>query len=380
MVWQEASVSSEQVVRKIPIAFPDLNGNELKYVTDCIKTSWISSVGPYVKKFEDSFASYCESSNGVAVANGTVALHLALSALGIGKGDEVIVPSFTFIASANSVIYSGAKPVFADSDFNTWNMDTSKIEELITPRTKAIMPVHIYGNPCNMTAIRKIADEYGLYIIEDAAEAHGATYKGKKVGSLSDIGCFSFFGNKIITTGEGGMCITNDDALAEKMRKLKDHGMSRERRYWHDVLGFNYRMTNLQAAVGLAQLERINSFLESKRNIFANYRKHLAGIKGIHFQKELPDARSVYWMVSLMFDNDFGCSKQEIVNHLESCGIETRPVFYPIHHLPPHKAYLKMPICEMISNNSLSFPSFVGLSDEDIKYICEKIKSLGNVN
>lgn len=380
MVWQETTSKSEQMIKKIPIAFPDLSGNELNYLTDCIKTSWISSAGPYIKRFEEEFASYCDISHGIATSNGTVALHLALTALGISKDDEVIVPSLTFVASANSIRYCGAKPVFVDSDPHTWNMDVSKIENLITPKTRAIMPVHLYGNPCNMKEIRKIADEHGLFIVEDAAEAHGATYRGEKVGSLSDIGCFSFFGNKIISTGEGGMCITNDEFLAEKMRKLKDHGMSKQKKYWHDLMGFNYRMTNLQAAVGLAQLERIDYFLACKRMIFSTYRKHLAGLKGIHFQKELPDAKSVYWMVSLLFDNEFGFNKQDVANHLEENGVETRPVFYPIHHMPPYKEYLKMPICEWISKNSLTLPSFVGLDEEKVKYICEKIIGLTNIN
>lgn len=380
MVWQETTIKSAPMIDKIPMASLDLTGNELNYVTDCIKTSWISSVGKYVERFEKDFSSYCGVSHGVAVANGTVALHLALTALGIGKDDEVIVPSLTFVASANSIRYCGAKPVFVDSDPYTWNMDVSKIEDLITPKTKAIMPVHLYGNPCDMKEIRRIADEHGLYVVEDAAEAHGATYRGEKVGSLSDIGCFSFFGNKIISTGEGGMCVTNDQFLADKMRKLKDHGMSRQKKYWHDVIGFNYRMTNLQAAIGLAQLERIEYFLNRKRIIFNTYRKYLAGLKGIHFQKELPDSRSVYWMVSLLFDSEFGVNKENVVNYLEENGVETRPVFYPIHHMPFYKAYLKMPICEHISRSSLTFPSFTGLDEEKIKYICEKIINSTNVN
>lgn len=235
---------------KIPLAYPLLNGNEKKYVLDCLHTSWISSVGKYVDQFEKSFQDFCGTKYAISCANGTVALHLALLACGIGKGDEVIVPTLTYIASANAVSYCGALPVFVDSEKDTWNMDPAKIEEKINERTKAIIAVHLYGHPVNMEPILKIAEKYGLIVIEDAAEAHGAEYKGKKVGSIGHIGCFSFFGNKIITTGEGGMITTNDDALNEKIRLLKNQGMDQNRKYWFPVIGYNYRLTNLQAAIG----------------------------------------------------------------------------------------------------------------------------------
>jgi len=356
----------------IPIAIPNLEGNELKYVTDCIKTSWISSKGGYITKFEENFSSYCGTNHGVAVSNGTVALHLALTALGIGPGDEVIVPSLTFIASANSVSYCGAKPVFVDVDIHTWNMNPEEIEKAISPNTKAIMPVHLYGNPCDMKSIKEIADKYKLFIIEDAAEAHGAIFGNKKVGTFSDISCFSFFGNKVITTGEGGMCLTNDLELDKKMRVLRDHGMSKERKYWHEVLGFNYRMTNLQAAVGVAQLERIDEFLESKKQIAEWYRKYLSTLTNVRFQRQYLGAESIWWMTSIMFDYLY-FDRDKLISYLHENGIDARPVFSLIHEMPHHKKESIMPIAKKISRNSLSLPSFVGLTEDKVRFICEKI-------
>ncbi|NQU99168.1 MAG: DegT/DnrJ/EryC1/StrS aminotransferase family protein, partial [Parcubacteria group bacterium] len=242
----------------IQVSKPSLGREELNNVMEAIKSSWISSKGKFITEFEENFAEYCGVKYGIATANGTVALHLALKALKISKGDEVIVPDLTFIATANVVTYCNAKPIFIDSNPDYWCIDPEKIEEKITTKTKAIIPVHLYGHPCDMDAITKIAKKYGLYVIEDAAEAHGAGYKGKKVGSFGDISCFSFYGNKIITTGEGGMCLTNNQKLAERMKILRDHGMSPDKRYWYDVIGFNYRMTNIQAAIGVAQLKKID--------------------------------------------------------------------------------------------------------------------------
>ena len=266
--------------KAIPVSEPDISGNEKKYVLDCIETGWISSLGSYVTDFEEKFSRYCGAKHGVAVNNGTSALHLALAACGIGKGDEVIIPDMTFIATANVIAYLGGTPVFVDAEPRTWNIDVTKIKSKITKKTKAIMPVHLYGHPCDMDPLRELAEENGLLIIEDAAEAHGAEYKGKKVGALGTVGCFSFYGNKVITTGEGGMCVTNDEELAERMRLLKDHGMSAKKRYWHTVTGFNFRMTNIQAAIGVAQLEKIDQFIATKRVNAALYNKLLAGVKG----------------------------------------------------------------------------------------------------
>ncbi|MEM1515795.1 MAG: DegT/DnrJ/EryC1/StrS family aminotransferase, partial [Candidatus Bathyarchaeia archaeon] len=254
-------------LRKIPIAEPVLTGNEEKYVVECVKTGWISSKGKFVDQFEEKFASYIGVNHSIAVSSGTAALHLALAALNIQPGDEIIMPTFTMIACANVAKYLGAKPVLVDSEISTWNIDPEKIEEKITGKTKVIMIVHIYGHPVNMDPIKKIAERHGLYVIEDAAEAHGAEYKGKKVGSMGDIGCFSFYANKIITTGEGGMITTNNSEIAEKVRKLRDQGYNVNLRKWlvHDILGYNYRLTNLQAAIGLAQLERIEEFVNRHR-------------------------------------------------------------------------------------------------------------------
>ena len=258
---------------KIPIAEPDIGQEEIRNVTEAVKSGWISSKGQFIKDLEEQFARYFNVNFGASTSNGTSALHLALDALGIKMGDEVIVPTLTFIASANVVKYTGARPVFVDSHPDYWCIDPEKIEEKITDRTKAIMPVHLYGHPCDMDPIVRIAKKHDLFIVEDCAEAHGAEYRGKKVGSFGIISCFSFYGNKIITTGEGGMCLTNDKELAEKIRILRDHGMSPEKRYWHDVVGFNYRMTNLQAAIGVAQLAKLDKFIEKKRKIARNLQR-----------------------------------------------------------------------------------------------------------
>lgn len=266
---------------RIPVAEPLVGEKELEYVTDCIKTNWISSAGKYVVKFEEMFSEFCGTRYGVATSNGTTALHLALTVLGIGKGDEVIVPTLTFVATANAARYCNADAVFVDSEPRTWNMDPEKIEEKITSRTKAIIPVHLYGHPADMDPILDIAEDHDLYVIEDAAEAHGAEYKGKKVGSLGDIGTFSFYGNKLITTGEGGMLVSDNEELIEKARIYRDHGMSPERRYWHPVIGYNYRLTNIQAAIGVAQVEKVDRIIEAKRRNAALYTSLLSDIEGI---------------------------------------------------------------------------------------------------
>lgn len=297
----------------IPVCEPFLTGKELQYVDDCLKTNWISSAGKYIAEFEKGFAAYCKVKYGIATTNGTTALHLALATLGIGKGDEVIIPTFTMAACAFSVIYTGAKPVLVDSEPETWNMDVGQIERKVTPRTKAIMPVHIYGHPCDMDPIMNIARKHHLYMVEDAAEAHGATYKGKMTGSMSDIGSFSFYANKIITTGEGGMIVTDDEKLAERARRLKDQAFSRERRFLHTDLGFNYRMTNVQAAIGLAQLESIDRFVEMRRKNASLYNRLLKGVPGITLPVEKNWAKNVYWMYSIVIENEFGIDRKSVV-------------------------------------------------------------------
>ncbi len=266
----------------IPIMEPWIDHQEIDLVMDCLKSGWISSQGKYIAEFEKAFSGFCGTRFGVATSNGTTALHLALLTLGIGPGDEVIVPALSFIATANVVVYTGARPVFADVDEKTWTINPSLLRSLITDRTKAIIPVHLYGHPADMGPIMKLAEEYHLWVIEDAAEAHGAEYKGKKVGSLGHMGCFSFYGNKIISTGEGGMIVTDNPEWVEKARILRDHGMSKERKYWHPVVGYNFRMTNIQAAIGLGQMTKLERLIEIKREIADRYTQGLKKNTGSH--------------------------------------------------------------------------------------------------
>lgn len=352
----------------IPISEPSLGEEELINVTDAVKSGWISSKGKYIKEFEEKFAGYCGVKYGIATSNGTVSLHLALKALGIKKDDEVIVPTLTFIATANAVAYCQAKPVFVDSDPNYWCMDPEKIEEKITENTKAIIPVHLYGHPCDMGAIMDIARDHDLYVIEDAAEAHGAEYKGKKVGSFGDINCFSFYGNKIITTGEGGMCLTDNDELEERMRILRDHGMNLNKKYWHDVVGFNYRMTNMQAALGVAQLEKIEKIIEIKRGNAEYYNYLLKNVNGITLPVEEKWARNVYWMYSMLIDHRI--NRDDLMNELRGEGIDSRPFFYPIHIMPPYLGGV-FPIAEVISKMGISLPSSPNLMLSEIERICD---------
>ena len=363
----------------IPVCVPLLGEKELEYVADCIKTNWISSKGKYVEEFEDRFARYCGCKYGITTTSGTTALHLALASIGVGKGDEVIIPAFTMIATAFAVVYCGAKPVLVDSEPETWNMNVDQIEEKITKRTKAIIPVHIYGHPCDMDPIMEIAEEYGLYVIEDAAEAHGAEYRGKKTGGIGDIGCFSFYANKIITTGEGGMIVTNDEKIAERAKYLRNLCFPKERRiYLHSEVGYNYRMTNVQAAIGLAQLERIDELVEMRRKNAYLYNKFLKDVEGIRLPLEKEWAKNVYWMYSILIEDEFGMSRDKLMRELGKRGIETRPFFIPMHKQPVFRKMglfegEKYRIAEQLSEKGLHLPSSPGLKKEEIKYICETI-------
>lgn len=367
----------------IQISEPSLGIEELNNVIEAVKSSWISSKGKFITEFEEKFAEYCGVKYGIATFNGTVALHLALKALMIDKGDEVIVPDLTFIATANVVTYCNAKPIFIDSHPDYWCIDPEKIEEKITTKTKAIIPVHLYGHPCDMDEIIKIAKKHGLYIIEDAAEAHGTEYKGEKVGSFGDISCFSFYGNKIITTGEGGMCSTNNQELAERMKILRDHGMNPNKRYWYDVIGFNYRMTNIQAAIGIAQLKKIDKFIKRKRQIARKYSKELKDLemKGlVTLHPEMLWAKNVYWMYSILLEENFGISRDELIHLLKKRDIETRPFFYPIHIMPPYnktKCNVNN-IAKNISLKGINLPSSSALKDSEIQYIVECLKNNKN--
>jgi perosamine synthetase len=363
----------------IPIAEPCLGEEELKNVVEAVKRGWISSKGKFIEEFEENFAKYCGRRYGVATSNGTVALHLALKTLRIDKGDEVIIPDLTFVAVANVVTYCNAKPVFVDSHPDYWCMDPEKIEEKITTQTKAIIPVHLYGHPCDMDPLLKVAREHDLYVVEDAAEAHGAEYKGKKVGSFGDISCFSFYGNKIITTGEGGMCLINNEELAEKMRIFRDHGMNPNKRYWYDVIGFNYRMTNLQAAVGVAQLKKLDEFVEKKREIVRWYSEGLEELEEkelITLHPEMSWAKCVYWMYCILVEDKFGMSRDELMKKLEGKEIDTRPFFYPMHVMPPYKNNEEFPVAEEISRKGINLPSGVSLVKNDTQKIINAIEGL----
>lgn len=363
----------------IPVAEPLLGDEELENVIEAVKSGWISSKGKFIPEFEENFAKYCNCKYGIATSSGTTALHLALTALGISKGDEVIVPDLTFIATANAVTYCNAKPIFVDSHPEYWCIDPEEIEEKITKNTKAIIPVHLYGHPCDMDPIMDIAEDYELYVIEDAAEAHGSEYKSKKVGSFGDISCLSFYGNKIITTGEGGMCLTNDGKLAEKMRILRDHGMNPNKKFWHDVIGFNYRMTNMQAAVGLAQLQRLDEFIEKRRQIAKWYEeglKELADKNLITLHPEMKWAKCVYWLYSILIEDRFGMSRDELMKELEENGIETRPFFYPLHIMPPYKSNEKFEAAEEVARKGVNLPSSISLNKEIIEIITELLMGI----
>lgn len=357
----------------IPIAEPMIGDRELELITDCVKSTWISSLGGYITQFEDEFAHYCGMQYGVATSNGTTALHLALVVLGLGPGDEVIVPSLTFVATANAVTYTGATPVFADVEASSWTLDPADIQKKITSHTKAIIPVHLYGHPANMQEITQLAKDHGLWVIEDAAEAHGATFQGKRVGSLGDISVFSFYGNKIITTGEGGMLLTNNLEWAESAKYLRDHAMAPQKRYWHTLIGFNYRMTNLQAALGVAQMEKIDSFINAKRHNASLYNARLSMLESVTLQPEMPWATNVYWMYSILVNDNFGMSRDDLMLFLQERQIDSRPFFYPLHTLPPYKRNEELPVTQDLAARGINLPSAVTLTEQEIRRVCTAI-------
>ncbi len=363
----------------IPVCEPMLNGKELEYVTDCIKTNWISSQGKYIEQFENKFANYCGCKYGVTTTNGTTALHLALASLGIGKDDEVIIPTFTMAATAFAVAYTGAKPVLVDADDETWNIDVNKIEEKINSKTRAIMPVHIYGHPCEMDEIMAIAGKYNLLVIEDAAEAHGSEYKGKKAGGFGKINGFSFYANKIITTGEGGMVVTNDAEFAERARRMKDLAHSKNKRFLHTDVAYNYRLTNLQAALGLAQLEKIEEYVNARRSHAYLYNKLLQNVRGIRLPPEKEYVKNVYWMYGILIKEEYGINRDELAQRLKSRGVETRDFFIPVHQQP---AFLKMglfqdehyPVADFLCKSGLYLPSGSGLTETQINQVCDLLE------
>ena len=364
---------------RTPIMQPLLDGNELAYVSDCIRTGWISSQGAYVKRFEKEFSEFCGAKYAVAVSNGTVALHLALATLGIKEGDEVIVPDLTFAASINAIIYTGATPVVVDIDRTTWTISLEEIEKNITTRTKVIMPVHLYGHPCHMDEITVIAKKYNLLVVEDAAEAIGGMYKNQHVGTLSDAATFSFFGNKTITTGEGGMVFFKTKEMYEKALVLRDHGMSKVKKYWHEYIGFNYRMTNLQAALGCAQLERVNEFIEAKRELATFYNKILSETGNFILPPQESWAINGYWLYTAIVKESSGVSRDVLMDKMLKNGVETRAVFFPLHEMPPYKNYPTKSTFEnsnYISQNGISLPSSVNITLEERSNIEHAIRSI----
>ena len=356
----------------IPVYQPDLSGNERRYVLDCVDSGWISSIGKYTGWFEQMLSDYTGIEHAAAVSNGTVALHLALHCLDIGPGDEVIVPAFTYIASVNTIAQTGATPVFVDSRPDDWLIDVDDVRRCITPRTKAIMAVHLYGSVCDMPALVELAREHGLRIVEDCAEALGSTLHGTHVGGFGDVGTFSFFGNKTVTTGEGGMVVTRDAALAARMRKVKGQGQSLERRYWHDELGFNYRMTNVCAAIGVAQMERIETLLERKRQIAKLYRAALRE-RPVQFQQPIDGVVSSDWLVSLLLPST--SDRSAVMRRLAEQGVDSRPVFYCAHHMPMYRTGLSHPVAEDIAFRGISLPSYPALSDEQVASISAKLSA-----
>lgn len=357
---------------RYPVAAPLLSGKEKDYVLDCLDSTWISSSGVYIERLESDFAHFCETKHAVVCSSGTTALHLALLAHGIGKDDEVILPTLTFVATANAVTYCGAKPVFVDVEPDTWNIDATRIEAVITPQTKGIIAVHLYGHPADMNAIREVADKHGLFVVEDAAEAMGATHDRRRVGSLGDSAMFSLFGNKIITTGEGGVVTTNDDDVAATVRLLRGQGMSSGRRYWPTVIGYNYRMTNLQAAIGCAQMEQVDWLIEQRRRVARLYRDALKDYQAVTLPVEKVWAKNVYWMFSIVLNEATQANRDELMRRLETQGIETRPFFYPMHILPPYlglQPNTAFPVANRVSAKGINLPSYGSLTDTDISFI-----------
>jgi perosamine synthetase len=361
---------------RYPVAAPDLTGRELDYVTDCVRSTWISSSGRYLEEFERLVAAASGKRHGIAACNGTVALHLALDALGIGPGDEVIVPTLTFVATANAVTYCGAKPVFADCTPDTWCIAPESAARLITRRTRAIIPVHLYGHPCDMEGLRTLADEHGLWIVEDAAEAIGASIAGRPVGSFGVAATYSFFGNKTISTGEGGMVVTDDDDLAQRLRLLRGQGMEPSRRYWHTLVGFNYRMTNLAAALGVAQMERAEQLIGKRRTIAGWYRERLENVPSIVQPVEQEPAVNTFWMYSVLVNRPE--VRDMVMAELAQRGIETRPFFFPIHEFPmyrSHKTDRGCPRAAEISYRGLSLPTASYLTERDVDIIAGEFKA-----
>jgi perosamine synthetase len=364
----------------IPVWEPVLDGNEKRYVLDCLETNWISSLGSYITRFEETMARWCGVPHAVACSSCTTGLHLALTALGIGPGDEVLIPDFTLIVSANAVIQAGARPVLVDADPKTWCIDPAKIEAKVGPRTRAIMPVHMYGHPCDMEAILSIARRHGLLVIEDCAEAHGARIGDRPVGSFGDAACFSFYGNKILTTGEGGMVLCSDPALADRMRLLRNQAFDHPR-FVHREIGFNYRLTNVQAAIGLAQAEKADEKVEKKREIARWYAEAFAGVEDVELPWEAPGAKNVYWMYGVKLGDTFRRGRDGVMAAMKEKGVETRAFFCPMHRQPVFQksdprfpdVSGEYPVSDDLWKRGLYLPSGLGLTRVQVEEVVEKL-------
>lgn len=359
----------------IPVTQYAEAGNEMKYLQQVIQSKWLGG-GPFVERFEKGFAAYCNMKHGSAVSNGTNALYLIFKALNIGPGDEVIVPDNTFITPASMTLHAGARPVLVDVQRDTFNIDPKLIEKAITSKTKAIVPVHLLGHPADMDEINEIAAKHNIMVIEDAAEAHGALYKKRKAGSLSPISFFSFYGNKTITSGEGGMILSNDGAFMERCNLLRGHGMRPEKRYWHEVVGYNYRMTDLQAAVGVAQLEKIDDFLRQKRAIAKQYTENLSNVKGILVPAVREYVEHSYWMYQINVTKEFPLTRDELASELKKKDIDTRRAFYPAHVQPPYVQKGSFPNTDYCADTGLMIPMGAKLSPNDVERVCDAIKSV----
>jgi perosamine synthetase len=361
--------------RSIPLSFPTLGDKEAEYVMDCLKTKWISSAGKYVERFEQAFAAAAGVKHAMSCSNGTVALHLALLGLGLKVGDEVLVPTLTFVAGANSVVYCGGTPVFVDIDPDIWCIDAAKLEAHITSKTRAIIAVHLRGHPSDMTAIMEVARKHNLWVIEDAAQAHGAAVRGKAVGSIGHVGTFSFFGNKMLTTGEGGMITTDDDALAARIRLMKNQGMTQEKRYWHPVVGYNYRLTNIQAAIGLAQVERLDEQLRRHQQVAAWYREALAGAQGLTWQQQRAWARHAWWQFVAVVDESFAPSRDAVLESLQASGVDARRIYYPMHQQPifQHLPNKPCPVADRLADRAVCLPTWAGLTRDEVHFVCERL-------
>lgn len=366
--------------RRIPVSAPNLGGHELDYVIDCVRSGWVSSRGSYLLRFEQEFAHRLGVPHAVAVSSGTTALHLALASWDIGPGDEVIVPDLTFAATANAVLHAGATPVLVDVRADTLTLDPAAVEAAITPRTRAILPVHLFGQMADMDALCDLASRHGLVMIEDAAEALGSRIGERPAGTIGNAGCFSFFANKLITTGEGGMVVFNDAGRAERARRLRDHGMAANRRYWHEEVGFNYRMTNLQAALGCAQLERMDAFLSWRQRLAQEYGRRLAALPAIQRPVERDGIFNSHWIYWIALpDGADESARDQIIARMAEHGIETRPMFHPLHVMPPYRRFAGargFPVSTAFSHRGLCLPTATDTTLDDLEHVTRTLEML----